>query len=153
MILGEDNNERLVRMEDLEAIRTLKHRYCELCDSGFDPHALAALFTENGVWDAGEAYGRYVGRAAIETFFSSMGSHVSFSMHCVTNNIIDIDGNTARGRWKAIVPSSMRAVGKSIAQWTFTGYEDRYRKVQGKWYFDEVKSIIGRASEHVGGWE
>ena len=45
--------ERLQRIEDIEAIRLLKHRYCAFCDDNYDADGIAALFTENAVWDAG----------------------------------------------------------------------------------------------------
>ena len=38
---------RLRRLEDIEAIKRLKARYCAACDDGYDPDRLAALFTED----------------------------------------------------------------------------------------------------------
>ena len=52
--------ERLQRLEDIEAIQRLQIRYAELCDDGFDPDAIVDLFTPDGVWDCGD-YGRFVG--------------------------------------------------------------------------------------------
>ena len=52
--------ERLQRIEDIEAIRLLKHRYCAFCDDNYDADGIAALFTENAVWDAGP-FGRNEG--------------------------------------------------------------------------------------------
>ena len=37
--------ERLQRIEDIEAIRLLKHRYCAFCDDNYDADGIAALFT------------------------------------------------------------------------------------------------------------
>jgi hypothetical protein len=42
--------ERLRRLEDVAAIRTLDATYCRLLDGGDWP-AMAALFTEDGVFD------------------------------------------------------------------------------------------------------
>ena len=60
---------RLVRqLADIESIRQLKHRYCELCDADYDADALAALFTDDAVWDGGPM-GAHHGRDAIRRFF------------------------------------------------------------------------------------
>jgi hypothetical protein len=47
---------RIQKLEDLEEIRRLKHKYCGLCDAGFQAKELGRLFTEDGVWEAGEPY-------------------------------------------------------------------------------------------------
>ena len=44
-----DLETRLRRLEDIEAIRVLKARYCERCDDGYDVAALMPLFTEDAV--------------------------------------------------------------------------------------------------------
>lgn len=42
--------ERLARLEDIEAIRTLKARYAEFLDNRYDPEGIAGLFVEDGRW-------------------------------------------------------------------------------------------------------
>lgn len=43
---------RLQVLEDAEAIRNLKARYAALCDNQYDADGIAALFTEDAVWEA-----------------------------------------------------------------------------------------------------
>ena len=46
-----DLESRLTRLEDIEAIRQLKARYCEVCDADHDPELILTLFTEDGIWE------------------------------------------------------------------------------------------------------
>ncbi|WP_197276990.1 nuclear transport factor 2 family protein [Sphingomonas profundi] len=153
--MADDLAVRIARLEDIEAIRRLKHLYGLLCDDDYDADALVALFTEDGVWDAGELYGRYEGRAAMHAFFSQISKSVVFAIHTALNDIIDVDpgGETAVARFRAIIPSSLRTPEGDVPMWTLSGYEDRLRKVDGEWKFTEMRSIIRRVANHADGWE
>jgi len=59
---------RLQALEDAEAIRNLKARYAALCDDQYDADGIAALFTEDALWES-PALGRFEGREAIRGFF------------------------------------------------------------------------------------
>jgi hypothetical protein len=143
---------RIARIEDFEAIRRLKHRYCELCDDHYNAAGIADLFAHDGVWDAGEGYGRYVGRAAIAAFFRTMPSAVSFSAHMVLNEQIDLADDNASGRWRAIVPASFRMEGVEVPHWLITAYEDIFRREAGVWRFTLLRSIVHRSFAHLKGW-
>jgi hypothetical protein len=58
-----DLRRRIAHLEDLEAIRRLKHTYCALCDGPYDAPKLAQLFTEDAVSNAGAGFGRFASRA------------------------------------------------------------------------------------------
>ena len=59
----------LKRLLDIEAIRALKYRYARLCDDGYPPDELAAMFTEDGVWQS-DLFGTYKGREAIRAWIT-----------------------------------------------------------------------------------
>ena len=44
--------QRLQALEDAEAIRNLKARYAALCDAQYDADGIAALFTEDALWES-----------------------------------------------------------------------------------------------------
>ncbi len=113
--------ERRVRvLEDVEAIKQLKARYCDRCDDGpYDADGVAELFTEDAVWE-GEGFGRFVGRDAIRDFFRTGRSVFSFTIHQATNPIIEVDGDRARGRW---LISHLKTTTRF-----FTPYEDGWAK-------------------------
>src|SRR5687767_2130681 len=97
--------------DDRAAILDLQHRYVLAMDY-FDADGYAAVFTEDGVLDW--ARGEVKGRAAIREFMAS-GTYDLRKMnfapaktpdgrewpstvrHLVTNQVIEINGNTARG--------------------------------------------------------
>src|SRR3990172_11585987 len=93
-----DLEARTRRLEDLEAIRQLKARYCRLCDDGYDADRLADLFTEDAVWDGG-MLGKAEGRERIRRFFQRSPEVIPFSVHMVMNPLITVDGDTASGTW------------------------------------------------------
>ncbi len=49
--------QRINRLEDLEAIKQLKARYCEICDDDHNPDRITSIFDKDGVWEAGESAG------------------------------------------------------------------------------------------------
>src|SRR5208337_4895135 len=45
---------RLTRLEDIEAIKQLKARYCEICDDDHNPDRITLVFAEDGIWESAE---------------------------------------------------------------------------------------------------
>ena len=44
--------QRLTRMEDIEAIKQLKAEYCDICDDDHNPGRITTIFAEDGIWEA-----------------------------------------------------------------------------------------------------
>jgi hypothetical protein len=138
---------------DLNEIRFLKHTYCSLCDADYKADELAALFVDDGVWEAPDDLGgRHVGPAAIRTFFQGMSKVVSFSAHCALNDRITIDGDAASGRWSAIIPATFIVEGNPAPHWIFSSYEDELVKMDGRWLFKTLRSVVHRVSRQDPGW-
>ena len=134
---------------DIESIKQLKARYCAFCDEGYNPDGIAALMTDDCVWDGG-IFGRYEGKAAIHEFFSGAASLISFANHYVSNPVIDVDGDTATGRWDLWQP--MVAEPAHEAQWLVAKYRDRYVRVDGQWLFSEVNVMVKALSPYADGF-
>jgi hypothetical protein len=141
--------ERLATMEATEAIRRLKIRYAEVNDQGFDPDELVALFTPDGVWDAGE-FGRFVGRDEMRDYWVETGRVTSFARHYITNHIVDVEpsGVTATGRCYLIGMSTRQGQ----AYWMAVRYAERYRKVDGEWLFEEMKLLPAFMTPYETSW-
>lgn len=137
------------KLEDIEAIRKLKAQYCSYCDNNYEAAPIAALFTEDAVWDGGP-FGRFVGPAAIEGFFRAVSGKLSFAMHYVTNPLIEVDGDRARGKWYLFEPCTF--VDGTQAVWGGAYYEDEYVKVNGQWKFRNVKIISNFWTPYEQGW-
>jgi hypothetical protein len=144
--------QRLARLEAIEEIYRLKSQYCAYADDNFNPDGIASLFTEDAVWD-GETFGRYVGREAIRRHFKEDAGDFVFCAHLAMNPIIDIDGpDSARGKWRLIMPATMLANGEKEARWYLCGYDEEYKRVGGKWLFKSIKCHTNFFSPHRTAW-
>jgi ketosteroid isomerase-like protein len=132
--------ERIDRLEQIEALKQLKYRYCAAVDVNYDAAAIAAMFTEDGVWD-GAQLGYLAGREAIYRGFLEPNTTVQWMTHTVLNPIIEIDGDTASCQWYMWLPKILTDGGKS-----FQGgvHNDRCRRVDGRWLFEHMQVRLHR---------
>ena len=113
---------RLRAVEDVEAIRRLKARYGQLADSRYhkgrarprneiEPiaEALAALFSEDAIWDGG-TMGRIQGRAAIAERFAE--PTLNFSWHYFVKPLIEVDAERPVGAWHMGHPGAVHQHGR-----------------------------------------
>lgn len=141
--------ERLQRIEEIEAIRNLKFKYARLADQQ-DPDAMAELFTEDAIWDGGEQFGRHEGRESIHKFLISTWQSLTWAIHLMTNPEIEIEpsGTEATGRWYLWEPATIS--GRPL--WMVGHYVDRYRKVKGQWLFSHVELGFEFMTPYESGW-
>lgn len=146
---------RLERLEAIEAIRNLKARYCQHCDRNYDPDALASLFTEDAVWDAGAVRGVHEGRDAIRRFFSKVPDVIPFAAHLVTNPLIEVDDgcNKATGDWRMLMPFTQNTDRGPAAAIQVAAYDEEYRKLDGVWLFHRLKVRLHRLDLPSGQWK
>ena len=164
----QDLERRLQTLEDIDAIKNLKARYCALCDAGFDADGLAGLFTEDAVWEGG-SFGHYEGREAIRKFYRGIPQQLSFAAHFVMNSQVEVSGDRAVGRWKLLEPCTFSGTYKlsglsarvapivqydpiSHAVWGAADYEDEFIKVNGEWKFKKVTLVPVFYTPYEDGW-
>ena len=149
-----DLERRVETLESIEAIKRLKHQYCAYCDDGYDADGIAAQFVEDGVWDAGAAFGRYEGREAIRAFFAGVSSQIVFAGHLVMNERIDVDADSdsAHARWWIVMPATMMMEGVKTAVWLLGEYDDRYVRRDGAWMYQTLSVNIHFVKPHRDGW-
>lgn len=141
--------ERITRIEDREAIKELKARYCAVCDDDHNPDTITTLFVEDGIWEGGE-FGKAQGHATIRQLFQTFQKLISFSQHMVMNPIISIEGNQAKATWYFLGPFTFRQ--HNEAKWIAVRYEDDYVKVNGEWKFKHLRAFIRMDAPHATGW-
>lgn len=111
--------QRLQQLESLNAVRHVLNRYMEICDAlnaATDLNELMALFDEQAIWEGvGKRYqasfGRYEGRAAIKAMFAGymqQESHFVMNAHFVNSEQIEVQTDTATGRWLMLQTSAFR---------------------------------------------
>src|SRR5258708_33894211 len=102
-----DDLEKRVRLiEDVEAIKKLKHQYCHYCDANYDADAIAALYTEDAIWE-GNGIGKFEGREAIRKFFKGASKSFKFAVHNVINPIINVQGDRPTAEGKLLQPGTV----------------------------------------------
>src|SRR5260370_26026937 len=123
-----DNLEKRVQLiEDVEAIKKLKHQYCHYCDANYDADGIAALYTQDAIWE-GTGIGKFEGREAIRTFFKGASKSFKFAVHNVMNPIIDVQRDKATGERKLLQPCTID--GRAV--WLAGVYNDDYFRAGGK---------------------
>lgn len=140
---------RLVRLEDIEAIKQLKARYCDICDDNHNPDRITSIFAEDGIWE-GDGFGKAQGHAAIRELFQGFQERMSFSQHQVMNPIIEIDGNRAKGIWYLFGAFTFRK--NNQARWMAARYEDDYVKANGEWKIQHLRARGRMITEYERSW-
>lgn len=132
---------RIDRLESIEAIKKLKHVYMTYCDLGYPPAALGPLFVDDGVWTSA-AFGHHAGRQAIETFFGGISAQIVFAAHLAMNFVIDVDGDTATGKWRILMPCTMLEDGATVSRWILGDYVEDYVRRDGEWRFAKIDFLV-----------
>jgi hypothetical protein len=151
---------RVRALEDAEAIRSLKARYAELVDARYADGAprerarverlageIAALFSEDAVWDGGAGLGVCRGRDAIRARMAA--PTLRFSRHYFVNPRIEVDGDRAQGRWELIAPCT-GADGRAL--WMAGVEDDAYERVGGAWLHRSMALHVVFLAPHDRGW-
>lgn len=141
---------RITRLEDLEAIKQLKARYCEICDDDHNPDRITSVFADDGVWE-GRGIGHAEGHEAIRELFKRFQSMISFSQHMVMNPVIEVEGDTAKGTWYFLGPFTMTEGNQ--AKWQAARYHEDYVKVNGEWKIAHLRvKGPGMSADYETGW-
>ena len=141
--------DRLRVLEDLEELRKLKARYAAACDNHYDADAIAALFTDDAVWDGG-TLGIAEGRAAIRKFFARASEFFPFAMHNVMNPMIEIDGDRATAVWNLLQPATMAKGNQAV--WLAATYHDEYARTGDGWRFARLTVRTHFLTPYDEGW-
>ena len=145
----EEMERRLTRLEDIEAIKQLKARYCEICDDDHNPDRIISVFAEDGVWEGAE-FGIGRGHAEIRKLFQGFQKLIEFSQHNVMNPIIEVRGDRATGEWYFMGPFKFRA--RQDSRWIALQYKDDYVKVNGQWKYQHLRVKLRMLAPHEQGW-
>lgn len=90
--------ERITRIEDIEAIRMLQAKY-QRCLDTHDWDGVASCFAPDAVSEYNEGKYSYTGREAIIGFLSGALTRRIASSHLIHGGEIDVTGDTATGVW------------------------------------------------------
>ena len=146
--------ERLQRLEDVNEIQRLKSAYTLACDDNYNPDAICALFTDDGLWSM-NVFGHHEGKENIHAFFTSVSEQIVWSLHTAATPsiVVSPDGRTATGTWYLMCPCTLARGDSGRDAVLITGnYQDAFRKVDGRWLFTEITARIHQISDWDKGW-
>lgn len=147
---------RLQRLEDIEAIKWMIVRYAQGADQNNNVDIMLPLFADDAVWDAGERFGRYKGKQAIQDFLKGSGSFIGWTLHYMVSPAIKIDddGKTAQAFWYLWETANMpnQQTGETEAMWIGGTYDTELAKENGEWKFKTVNLKIKLLSPYTEGW-
>ena len=152
---------RVEAAEAVSAIQNLKARYAQLVDERYVrgkvapdekvaavAEQIAALFSEDGVWDGGPALGVSTGRAEIAARMRA--PTLLFSWHFFLKPRIHVEGERARARWDILSPCTTKD-GKP--SWMVGFEDDEYARIDGIWLHTRMKLTTVFLAPHETGWQ
>ncbi|MFK7916173.1 MAG: nuclear transport factor 2 family protein [Pseudomonadales bacterium] len=142
--------ERITRLEDIEAIKQLKALYCEICDDGHNPDRITTIFTDDAVWE-GKGIATATGSGEIRSLFVRFSEMMSFTQHMTMNPRIEVQGDQAKGTWYFFGPFTF--VEGPQAKWQASRYHERYQRVGDEWKIKHLKVCAPTMSvDYQTGW-
>ena len=138
---------RITRLEDIEAIKQLKARYCEICDDMHNPDRVASVFAEDAIWESDD-FGKAEAHEAIRELFRNFQRMFSFSQHNITNPIIEVNGDRATGMWYIMGPWTHAE--NDDEKWMALRYDDDYVKVNGEWKYSHLRVALRMTADRQG---
>lgn len=138
--------QRLQRLEDLDAIRQLDATYCRLLDTA-DWDGLVELFTPDGEFIGLD---RVRGHDELRRFFGTLadGGLTAF-WHYVTNHEITIDGDSAEVRSALWQP----CVQDGVAHVAAGSYRDHLVRLDGQWRYRSKQVAFDYFAPLADGWD
>lgn len=146
--------ERITKLESERDISRCMTQYMNLCDQlgpSFQIDRLLELFTEDAVWQGvgsrySETFGKLEGVKSISEMFRKYcesPAHFALNVHLLSNEIIDVDSEFARGQWTLIQPSTVREGHSRLSCAQITA---EFKKVNGAWKISmfQTESIFNR---------
>lgn len=126
-------------MDDRTAIAELRHRYCWAYDEG-DAATAGSLFTAEGVLDLGD-WGVFHGTTDIVEGLRGQVTppgEPRSTLHTLSVPVVDIEGDSATGRWYVVVYHPPREVDAHPVR--FVGrYFDSYRRENDAWKIASIR--------------
>ena len=141
--------ERIGRLEDLEALKNLQVTFSYAVDRG-DWQAIAELFVEDAIADFG-SFGYYRGKSEVIRYFRDIFPPAfSFMAHMLHNPLIKIEGNEATAEWYFETPVTHTKSNRAL--WIAGKYESECCKVAGTWRYKTLRSNVFYVTPYDEGW-
>lgn len=145
---------RVRALEDIQEICRLKAGYPHHNDGGWAEKgpthmgACAEDFVADGVWDGRPLAPLAQGRDAIRRMMQEFRA-TPFVIHYVMNPLIEVDGDTASGKWHALITMTWP---DGSDRWVLGGYDEKYVRTPHGWRYQYMRFIVARSVPQDAGW-
>ncbi len=133
--------DRIARLEAIEAVRELKARYLACCDAK-DPDGMRACFADGAIHIDYGAVGTFDNADELKTIYTQMACHPHMvEMHHGSNPRIEVvDPRNAKGLWAL----TYQLINTEMNTLTQLGgeYEDEYRLTDDGWKITVTKFTV-----------
>jgi ketosteroid isomerase-like protein len=142
--------ERVKRLEDLEAIKDVTARYAAAVNKGWngetvDVSAMPSIYAEDARWESDDMGVSAVGLDTIMAGLPESTSMVEFSMHSFLNPIIAVDGDEAAGSWLMWIASRINADPRAV----YMSSDMTYTRTREGWRIQSVRMHFGMLVHHI----
>jgi len=137
--------QRIQRLEDLEAIRTLQATYGHYVDKGWNGKEIffdrfSEVFTEDATWECPVMGISANGIQEIVATFKMIDANSEFFIHSFTNPLIEIDGDVATAKWILISPG----INEGKTSCPIASYENDYVRTPEGWRIKALRLHIAK---------
>jgi ketosteroid isomerase-like protein len=150
--MSKDLEQRLARLEDLEAIRDVIAYYADAVDHNGDVAMLKKCFTADAVWTSKDI-GTWKGRATIVRALHKVCTvQIPWALHYMTQPVIKraANGRGASAHYYLWELAKFRATPDAAPESTWLGgwYDSQFRKENGVWRFSKIVLTIRLLTPH-----
>jgi hypothetical protein len=146
---------RADRIKDSNDIKRLQRAYGFYLDKA-QWDQMADLFAANASVEYANE-GVYVGQDHIRAYLKKLGGDHNglvegqLNNHLILQPVVHVapDGNTAKGRWRALIQTGQY---KKSASWGEGTYENEYVKEGGVWKISKLHWYVSFVAPYEGGW-
>ena len=138
--------QRIQRLEDIEAIKKLQATYGHFVDRGWNgkkAEDVTHFFTEDATFQCA-AFGMDAkGNQQISDMLTKGGSF-AIAQHSFTNPIIDVDGDKATGKWLLWV-----GVNNGEANIVFESEDIKYTRTSEGWKIQSIELFVAQMLKNI----
>lgn len=139
--------QRVQELADREEIKELTAKYCWHVARG-EGEEIARLFTDDGLLDVKDQNFKPVRGEDLRKFYRNSVREPELAVPFIHNHIIELNGDEARGT--CMIDARFIRGGESVIAAGY--YEDKYRRVNGKWLFAERRLTFHHSVPLKKGW-
>ncbi len=140
---------RIQRIEDIEAIKKLRAKYCYAVDEKRLDDVMT-LFSDNAKLDFWPSHQCDMQEDIRRFYGESVPSRLPFFMHMAQNAVVDVEGETGTRVWYVLLPATSGQTGE--ATWSAGKYDETYVKIDGEWRFSSIKCSVYFSAPYQEGW-